>query len=126
MKATGKQLIFVCLLLTFPAACEEAQLSDLEKEAKEAVEQAKVRAKQWGQLSEEEIQKLWAIEYKSIRVTDTHLATLDEKLNELGQERWECYHVSEDEQGRVLFLKRRGTNTLRYVSDLLRLGALAF
>ena len=126
MDTRWKRLIPVCLLLAFSAACEKAQLSDLEKEAKEVVDGARMKAKELGELSEEEIQKIWAIEYKTIRVSHTEQSVLDEKLNKLGKERWDCYHVSEDGEGRVFYLKRRESNALRYFTDLLRLGSWAF
>jgi hypothetical protein len=115
-----------CLLLVFWTACEEAQLDDFKKEAQRAVEDAKIRAKELGELSEEEVQKIWAVEYTTVRMETTDLAVLNDKLNELGQQRWECYHVSEDGQDRILFLRRRAATALRYVGDLLKLGALLF
>jgi hypothetical protein len=126
MKQEWRRLVPVFLLLASTVACEEAQLDDFKKEAQEAMEEAKIKAKELGQLSEEEIQKIWSVEYKSIRIENTDLPTLDEKLNELGQERWECYHVAEDGQERILFLRRRASTAFRYLGDLLRLGALVF
>ncbi len=125
MKLTWKTLIPVCLLFAFAAACKEAQLDDLTQEAQGVIEDARERAKELGQLSEDEIQKIWAVEYKTIRVPQTDLAVLDEKLSELGKDRWDCYHVSEEENGRVVYLKRRESNAFRYVTELLRIGALA-
>ena len=43
-----------------------------------------------------------------------------------GRERWECYHVSEHEQGRVFYFKRRTSNAVAYLTNLLRVGAVAF
>jgi hypothetical protein len=100
------------------------KLSDLEKEVKEAVVEARMKAREFGPLSEEELQKNWAIEYRTIQVTQTELAVLNEKLNKLGTKRWGGYHVSEDGQGRVFYLKRRESNALRYITDLPRLGPL--
>ena len=38
----------------------------------------------------------------------------------------ECYHVSEHEQGRVFYFKRRTSNAVAYLTNLLRVGAVAF
>ena len=84
--------------------------SDLEKEAKE-----------FEALSEEEFKRP-AIEHRTIRVTQTELPVLDEKLNKLETKRWDCYEVSEGGQGRVFYLKRRESDTLCYITDLLRRG----
>ena len=69
---------------------------------------------------------MWAIEYTSLEVAHADLAGVDELLNEMGQERWDCYHVSDSEQGRVFYFKRNKTNTATYLRNLLRVGALAF
>ena len=126
MKPTFKKLIPMCLLILIPIACKEAPLKDLEKGAQEAMEDARRKAKEWGGLSEEELKKIWAIEYKTIKVMHSDPAVLNEKLNELGKERWDCYHVSEDGQGKVFYLKRRKSNAVRYLTDLLRLGSWVF
>ena len=54
------------------------------------------------------------------------LGDVDERLNAMGRERWECYHVSEHEQGRVFYFKRRTSNAVAYLTNLLRVGAVAF
>ena len=78
------------------------------------------------ELSAEELRKLWAIEYRSLEIAHADLATADDLLNELGQERWDCYHVSDNERGRVFYLKRNSSNLTAYVTNLLRVGSIAF
>ncbi len=119
-------LISVCLLIAISVGCQEAPLNDLKGGAQEAIEDARTKAKELRELSAEELQEIWAIEYKTIRVTHSDLATLDEQLNELGQERWDCYHVSEDGEGRVFYFKRGKSNTIAYLTNLLRVGSIAF
>ena len=58
-----------------------------------------------------------------LRIRHPHV---DERLNAMGRERWECYHVSEHEQGRVFYFKRRTSNAVAYLTNLLRVGAVAF
>ena len=41
-----------------------------------------------------ELQTLWAIECTSLEVAHADLGNVDERLNAMGRERWECYHVS--------------------------------
>ena len=126
MRATLKNLIAACFLMVLSVACQEAPLDDLKEGAQEAIEDARTKAKELGELSEAELQEIWAIEYKTIKVTDSDLAVLDEQLNELGQERWDCYHVSEEGQGKVFYFKRRKSNAINYLTNLLRLGSIAF
>jgi len=119
-------LISVCLLIAISVGCQEAPLNDLKGGAQEAIEDARTKAKALQELSAKELQEIWAIEYKTIRVRHSDLATLDEQLNELGQERWDCYHVSEDGEGRVFYFKRGKSNAIAYLTNLLRVGSIAF
>ncbi len=101
-------------------------MDDLKGSAQDAIEDAREKARALRELSAEELQEIWAIEYKTIEVTHSDLAALDEQLNELGQERWDCYHVSEDGQGKVFYFKRGKSNAIAYLTNLLRLGSIAF
>ncbi len=119
-------LISVCFLIAISVGCQEAPLGDLKGSAQEAIEDAREKARALRELSAEELQAIWAIEYKTIEVTHSDLAALDEQLNELGQERWDCYHVSEDAKGKVFYFKRGQSNAIAYLTNLLRLGLIAF
>jgi len=119
-------LISVCLLIAISVGCQEAPLNDLKGGAQEAIEDARTKAKELQELSAKELQEIWAIEYKTIRVRHSDLATLDEQLNELGRERWDCYHVSEDGEGKVFYFKRGKSHAIAYLTNLLRVGSIAF
>ena len=119
-------LISVCLLIAISVGCQEAPLNDLKEGAQEAIEDAQAKAKELRELSAKELQEIWAIEYKTIKVTHSDLAAMDEQLNELGQERWDCYHVSEDAEGKVFYFKRGKSNAIAYLTNLLRVGSIAF
>ncbi len=101
-------------------------MNDLKESAQEAIENAGTKAKELRELSAEELQEIWAIEYKTIKVTYSDLAAMDEQLNELGQERWDCYHVSEDAEGKAFYFKRGKSNAIACLTNLLRLGSIAF
>ena len=88
-------------------------------EAQEAIEGARIKADELRDLSAEELQELWAIEYTSLHVPYVDLGQVDEQLNEMGRERWECYHVSEDGQGRVFYFKRNRSNATTYLTSWL-------
>ncbi len=49
--------------------------------------------------------------------------SLQERLNELGRDRWECFWIEPREEGPVLYLKRPSRTYLRHIplSDLLRI-----
>ena len=118
------------LIAVFVAAlsvgCQEAPVRDFRENAQEVIESARTRAGELRELSAEELRELWAIEYTSLEVAQADLSRVDELLNEMGQERWDCYHVGEDGQGRVFYFKRTKTNAASYLTNLLRLGAVAF
>ncbi len=106
--------------------CQEAPVRDLRGEAQEVIEAARRRAGELRELSAEELRELWAMEYTSLEVAQADLSRVDELLNEMGQERWDCYHVGEDGQGRVFYFKRTKTHAATYLTNLLRLGSVAF
>ncbi len=119
-------LISVCFLIAISVGCQEAPLDDLKGSAQDAIEDAREKARTLRELSAEELQAIWAIEYKTIKMTHSDLAAMDKQLNELGQERWDCYHVSEDAEGKVFYFKRGKSNAIAYLTNLLRLGVIAF
>ena len=120
------KLLPLSLLLALSVGCQEGSLNDLRGGAQDVIEGARTRAQELRELSAEELQEIWAIEYKTLEVTHTDLVALDEQLNALGQERWECYHVSEDGDDKVFYLKRRKSNAIANLTNLLRVGSIAF
>ena len=119
-------LIALVFALAFAAGCQDAPLDDLRGGAQEVLDDARNRVEAIGELSTEELREIWAIEYRTVVVADADMATLDERLNALGQERWDCYHVSEEANGTVFYFKRRKSNALAHLTNVLRLGAIAF
>ncbi len=116
--------MFTFLMIGFSSACNQVpmdSLDDLGREAHETIKNAERKGEELRELSEAEIGKLWAIEYTTIQVTGPDLETLDGKLNELGKQRWDCYYVSENKNGKTFYFKRRQSNTLRYLTGLLKL-----
>ncbi len=120
------KLLPLSLLLALSVGCQEGSLNDLRGGAQDVIEGARTRAQELRELSAEELQEIWAIEYKTLEVTHTDLVALDEQLNALGQERWECYHVSEDGEDKVFYFKRRKSNAIANLTNLLRVGSIAF
>ena len=120
------KLLPLCLVLAASVGCREDSLNDLRGGAQDVLEGARTTAQELGELSAEELQELWAIEYRTLEVSHTDLTALDEQLNALGQERWECYHVSENEQDKVFYFKRRKSNAIAHLTNLLRAGSFTF
>ena len=118
--------LIVVSLAMLSAGCRQDPLAELRQGAQGILDDARTRANDVRELSATEIQALWAIEYTSLEVVHADLGDVDERLNAMGRERWECYHVSEHEQGRVFYFKRRTSNAVAYLTNLLRVGAVAF
>ena len=95
----------------------QASLAELREGAQGILDDARTRANDVRELSAAELQALWAIEYTSLEVAHADLGDVDERLNAMGRERWECYHVSEHEQGRVFYFKRRTSNAVAYLTN---------
>ncbi len=121
-----RTMLIAVFMTALSVGCQPAPLTDLREDAQEVIEGARTRADELRELSAEELQELWAIEYKSLEVAQSDLAGVDDLLNEMGRERWECYHVSENGQGRVFYFKRNKSNATAYLTNLLRLGLIAF
>ena len=119
-------ILIVVSLAMLSAGCRQDPLAELRQGAQGILDDARTRANDVRELSATEIQTLWAIEYTSLEVVHADLGDVDERLNAMGRERWECYHVSEHEQGRVFYFKRRTSNAVAYLTNLLRVGAVAF
>ncbi len=112
MGATKMRTILIAVFVTaLSVGCQRAPLTDLRGDAQEVIEGARIRADELRQLSAEELQELWAIEYTSLEVAHSDLARVDELLNELG---------------RVFYFKRNKSTLTAHLTDLLRLGAIAF
>ncbi len=121
-----KTILMAVFVTALSLGCQRTPLADLGGDAKEVIESARIRAAELGELSVEELQELWAIEYKSLEVAHSDLAEVDDLLNEMGLERWECYHVGENAETRVFYFKRNKSNATTYLTNLLRLGLVAF
>ena len=127
MGAKKMRTILIAVFMTaLSVGCQPAPLTDLREDAQEVIEGARIRADELRELSAEELQELWTIEYTSLEVAHSDLARVDDLLAEVGRERWECYHVSENRQGRVFYFKRNKSNATAYLTNLLRLGSIAF
>ncbi len=127
MGAKKMRTILIAVFMTaLSVGCQPAPLTDLREDAQEVIEGARIRADELRELSAEELQELWAIEYTSLEVAHSDLTGVDDLLNEMGRERWECYQVSENGLVRVFYFKRNKSNATAYVSYLLRLGLIAF
>ncbi len=113
-------------LVMLSTGCQQDPLAELREGAQGILDDARTRANDVRALSAAELEALWAIEYMSLEVADTDVRDVDERLNAMGRERWECYHVSEHEQGRIFYFKRRTSNAAAYLTNLLRAGAIAF
>ena len=119
-------LIPLCAVLALAAACNDASLTDLRGDAQDVLDEARNRAQEIGGLSADEMSEIWAIEYRTLLVSDADLGTLDEQLNALGQERWECYYVSDEAQGKLFYFKRPKSTAIANLTNLLRLGSVVF
>ncbi len=119
-------LIPLCVLLALAAGCQEASLTDLRGNAQDVLDEARNRAQAFGELSADELSEIWAIEYRTLLVPHADLDTLDEQLNALGRERWECYHVSDEAQGKLFYFKRPKSTAVANLTNLLRLGGVVF
>jgi len=111
------------LLAGFLSSCEKIDLSTEDiPDPEEAVEKAKEvfgksketagKAAEW---SEGDLRKIGAWDYKIVRFEDSSDEALEEELNKLGAERWECYWVEETAEGPRFHFKKTKRSYLRHV-----------
>ena len=66
--------------------------------------------------TEEEIEKLFNFEYKVVEIDRGNSAEqLQDELNKLGQDRWDCFHAETADKTLKMFCKRRPKSYLRYL-----------
>ena len=119
-------ILIAVSLAMLSAGCWQDPLAEFREGAQRILDNARTRTNDVRELSAAELQALWAIEYTSLEVAHADLGDVDERLDALGRERWECYHVSEHAQGRIFYFKRRTSNAIASLTNLLRVGAIAF
>ena len=119
-------ILIAVSLAMLSTGCRQDPLAELREGARRILDNARTRTNDVRELSAAEIQALWAIEYTLLEVAHADLGDVNERLNALGRERWECYHVSEHAQGRIFYFKRRTSNAIASLTNLLRVGAIAF
>ncbi len=84
-------------------------------------------AKSAGDWVAEDWSSMYAWQYKVVSVDSKQIAdnpeVLAEKLNESGEQRWECFHVSDGIDGTMFYMKRRKKSYLKHVplKDMMRL-----
>ncbi len=93
------------------------------EEAKAAGETQATNATEWIQ---EDLKLAGTWEYKVVVTETRDLEKVQETLNQLGRERWECYSSVPDSQGLMLQFKRPNTSVIRSLParDLIRLMPL--
>ncbi len=124
-----KNVAFLAVIATLLAGVVAAQEEPEEAEAgtwaevRGAYERAKLKAKEMGESVPERLPD-WVVEdlknvgdweYRVVVASDDEL---EEKLNDMGAERWECFSVEEAGKKTQMVFKRRKRSRLRELQDL--------
>lgn len=122
-------LLVFCLaaLSACKAPDREESLSRVEREVKQALAEIGKKVDDYAPAAKEvkksttaEIEKLFVFEYKVFDLgDDTSLSKIEEQLQKLGEERWECFHIERFETRLSAFCKRRPKTYLRYIPRFL-------
>ena len=90
--------------------------ADLEEATNSVLEWTAPASEKAEKLAKEELRKLHNFEYKVERVAVTaEPGEMQIVLQELGKDRWECFHVERRNDDLLLFCKRRPESYLRYI-----------
>lgn len=119
---------FVVLSLGVFAGCESSgpdktakQVSELARQLNEQLETHSSKLgdlipsqDQFKKSSIEEIQRVFAVEYLVVELkSDINLGDLQNKLSEMGKERWDCFSQISSQEHLRLLCKRRPISALR-------------
>ena len=88
------------------------RVKELYEKAKEAGEQVPEDVVEW---VKQDIRKIGTWEYKIVLIDDTNAREVENTLNKLGAERWECFWVEEGKGGKRFYLKKVRRSYLRTV-----------
>lgn len=119
-------VLLLCLL--FLISCDQgSENSEIQRLTKE-LDQTLQEAHEFFQgatstgtgMATKEVEKLFTFEYR-VEEFENSLTSeeLQDKLQELGQERWECFHAEPLAKSLRFFCKRRPKTYLRYIPKLL-------
>ena len=137
--------VLFCAVLVFLSGCRDAAVDDVRDDARGVIDRARDGAEVVAGLSAEELheimvshavsaaestaeelRELSAIEYSTLVVLEADLADVDELLNELGRDRWQCYHVSDGLGGKTFYLQRTASNAIPRLMRLSRFNRFVF
>jgi hypothetical protein len=102
-------LLFSLVLFPLNIYCAEENNHELsyweqiKKKFEEAKSDDKELSKQAKEWIEEDIKKIGDWEYKVLNIKHDDIDKLEQKLNELGNERWECFWMEKKEKEFLLF-----------------------
>ncbi len=86
------------------------RINELYEQAKRSGEKVPATVSEW---VKEDLKKIGTWEYKTVVLESRDTAGAEQRLNELGQERWECFWMERGDVGVTCFLKRPGRSVLR-------------
>ncbi|MBS1272373.1 MAG: hypothetical protein MAGBODY4_01517 [Candidatus Marinimicrobia bacterium] len=116
----GLSLAFLFALPVLLSTCSnqtEKQIEKVTRKAKDKIGQLSRKAKPLKedvkQLTDDQITKLWAVEYKTVKLSDEEISGIDSVINGYGANRWDCYHVERTGNTWYFFFKRRKKSALR-------------
>lgn len=130
-----RKLFLPLVLIILLAGCEQNKTSDkldelgnelndtldeTKKLLKEYTNIGKSKSKELETAAQGEVEKLFTFEYHvEVFPAETSAEEINERLSEIGKERWECFHGEVKSDGHHFYCKRRPKTYLRYLLRLL-------
>lgn len=129
---TRSVLVFLALFLfqCFLAGCsgesKDSNTSTLDEiskalqygidEGSKALEKVKPEADRYQGMANDEVEKLFTLEYRVVEAPRSmSSAELEVFMNQLGQERWECFHIEELTEKYRIYCNRKPRTYLRMI-----------
>ena len=125
----AKSLCLVLFSLILATGCERSGTKDLDylnsqlkkllQEAGQQIDGLAPGTKEVTESTSQELEKLFIYEYKVAEFRkDAAAAELEAGLQQLGQDRWECFASDRSDKGLRFFCRRRPKTYLRYIPRL--------
>lgn len=96
-----------------------SQLKQLLKQAEQKIDGLAPQTKEVTEATSQEVEKLFVFEYKVAELKkEAGTAEIEGALQQLGQDRWECFAADRSDKVLRFYCKRRPKTYLRYIPRL--------
>lgn len=121
-----KSIVILVIFINFLGCNNNEKIDKVKKDLEQTIQKANKNIQELtseyankdklNELTTEEVEKLFTYEYKVLELDNSLSASeIEEQLQTLGKERWECFNVISEQKSYKVFCKRKPKTYLRYI-----------